>query len=454
MSRPYNAASSATLKAFIARLHFYAGLLVGPFIFVAALTGTLYVLTPQIEAALYRDVLETSSTGPAQPLVAQAQAARDYVGNDPSLFAVRPAPGEGRTTRIMFRESGHGASESRAIFVDPATLEIKGDLVAYGTSGVLPFRTTIDYLHRNMLLGDAGRFYSELAASWLWLVALGGVIMWATRRTGERARRSPQNASLRIRYLHGGTGVILAIGLVFLSVTGLTWSQWAGSRITDLRTSFGWVTPSITTRLDAAAGAGSGVDHSHHHDTPAPASASGAMGDLDRVYEAAFAAGIDSPMIEIRPPAPGEAWRVSEIDRSWPTQVDTIALHPDTMAVTSRADFETFPLVAKLVRWGIDAHMGVLFGVPNQILMALIGIGLMTTIIYGYRIWWRNRPAPGTLTQSWLAMPVAWRGIAVLLGGAIGWALPLVGLSLLAFVSIDMARWNWVRRSMSPRPAE
>ncbi|MFP3374332.1 PepSY domain-containing protein, partial [Pseudomonas sp. SIMBA_068] len=33
------------------RLHFYIGLFIAPFIFVAALTGTLYVLTPQLEQA-------------------------------------------------------------------------------------------------------------------------------------------------------------------------------------------------------------------------------------------------------------------------------------------------------------------------------------------------------------------------------------------------------------------
>ena len=292
----------------------------------------------------------------------------------------------------MFQQEGLAPSESRAIFVDPATLEIKGDLVAYGTSGVLPFRTTLDYLHRNLLLGEAGRLYSELAASWLWLVALGGIVLWATRRTGRLARRNPANARLRTRHLHGLIGVALSVGLVFVSITGLTWSGWAGERIGDLRGALGWVTPSITTKLDGAAPAGS---HSHHHEEPTAATGDAAMADLDRVLASAHAAGIDSRLVEIRPPAPGEAWRVSEVDRSWPTQVDTLALHPETMDVTSRADFETFPLIAKLVRWGIDAHMGVLFGLPNQIVMALLGIGLMAIIAYGYRIWWASRPAAG-----------------------------------------------------------
>ncbi len=47
-------------------------------------------------------------------------------------------------------------------------------MTVYGTSGVLPLRTWLDQFHRSLLLGDVGRNYSELAASWLWIAALGG----------------------------------------------------------------------------------------------------------------------------------------------------------------------------------------------------------------------------------------------------------------------------------------
>jgi uncharacterized iron-regulated membrane protein len=75
------------------------------------------------------------------------------------------------------------------------SLQVKGDLIVYGTSGVLPLRTTLDYLHRNLMLGDVGRNYSELAASWLWLGALGGVWLWWRARSDapavRRVRRAP-----------------------------------------------------------------------------------------------------------------------------------------------------------------------------------------------------------------------------------------------------------------------
>ena len=119
------------------------------------------------------------------------------------------------------------------------------------------------------------------------------------------------------------------------------------------------------------------------------------------------------------------------------------------MTVTSRADFETFPIVAKLIRWGIDAHMGILFGLPNQLLMATLGILLALTTILGYRIWWRQRPAAGaiprTLVQAWLRLAWPTKALAIASAMALGWASPLLGSSLAAFVLIDIARWKLAR---------
>jgi uncharacterized iron-regulated membrane protein len=433
-------------RAFIARLHFYIGLFVGPFILVAALTGVLFVLTPQLEEMIYAGELQARTEGAPQTLAAQAQAARRHVGEGPRLFAVRPAIAPGATTRVMFAEPGLGGSESRAVFVDPASLEIQGDLVVYGTSGTLPLRTTIDYLHRHLLLGEAGRIYSELAASWLWIATLGGVTLWFWRRP------RPKPSGVSLRRLHGTIGVALAAGFLFLSITGLTWSRWAGDHIDEMRAALGWVTPSVSTELGAAKAAGG---HADHHVHGSVASGESGPGDpallLDRVQDAARKAGIDSPSVEIRPSSgPGQAWLVREYDRRWPTQVDTLAIDVNTMTVTGRADFETFPLVAKLIRWGIDAHMGILFGLPNQLVLACFGVLMIAMIVMGYGIWWQRRPRagrmPAALVQSWRRMPAAWRWTTAGLALALGWALPALGGSLVLFLAVDAARWRLASR--------
>lgn len=440
--------SGSEFRAFITRLHFYIGLFVGPFILIAAITGTLFVLTPQLETLIYADQLRAMTQGEPRPLAEQARAARDYIGQGPRLFAVRPAPERGATTRVMFSQPGLGDSESRAIFVDPVSLRIQGDLIVYGTSGNLPLRTTIDYLHRHLLLGETGRIYSELAASWLWVAALGGVLLWLWQ--SDQAARS---AVGKLRHRHATIGIWLAVGLVFLSITGLTWSKWAGDHIDQARDYLGWTTPSVSTKLDGSSGIGSGEHASHAAADPAAPSVSGDPAILlDDIQSVARQGGIDSPFIEIRPAkAAGQAWLVREYDRSWPTQVDTVAIDHRTLSVVSRADFETFPLIAKLIRWGIDAHMGVLFGLPNQLLLAATGLALTTMIALGYVMWWKRRPSAGgmpkTVIAAWVRLSPALKLATATIAISLGWALPLMGVSTLAFILVDVWRWK-IARSM------
>jgi uncharacterized iron-regulated membrane protein len=49
--------------------------------------------------------------------------------------------------------------------------------------------------------------------------------------------------------------------------------------------------------------------------------------------------------------------------------------------------------MAKLTRWGVDFHMGILFGLANQLLLIAFGLALCVLIIWGYRMWWMRRPA-------------------------------------------------------------
>lgn len=240
--------------ALLLRLHFYAGLLVGPFIFVAALSGALFALTPQIENWLYHTELAAEATGEAQPLANQIVAARDHIGENATTY--------------------------------------------------------------------------------------------------------------------------------------------------------------------------------------------------DDVLERARAAGIDAGLLEIKPAADAtRAWVVREIDRSWPTQVDMVAIDPHSMTVTDRVDFETFPMAAKLTRWGIDAHMGILFGLPNQLFVAACALALCVIIVLGYRMWWLRRPtqagqnrptARRVWTQLTKAPPLA---LVVMAGTAIGLGLfaPVMGVSLMAFLLVDAA---------------
>ncbi|WLI76925.1 PepSY-associated TM helix domain-containing protein [Kosakonia sp. H02] len=424
------------------RLHFYIGLFVGPFIFIAALSGTLYVATPQLENWLYQDALYGVESGEHQPLAKQIAVAEQVTGGHLRLHAVRPGLSGNNTTRVMFSDPQLGVSENRAIFIDPVTLHVTGDMTVYGTSGILPLRQWIDYFHRSLLLGDIGRNYSELAASWMWIAALGGIALWFFTRPKRRITNRIQNH----RRLHVTLGWILLAGMVLFSATGLTWSQWAGGNVDKMRAAFGWMTPQVNTQLHGAAEA---VDpHAEHHMQHEGMNMPDMTPDLtqfDAVLRRAQEAGITASKVEIRPPRSMDtAWTVTEVDRGWPTRVDAVAINGSTLAVVDRTRFADFPLMAKLTRWGVDFHMGILFGVVNQVVLIAFGCALCVMIVVGYRLWWIRRPAMAndTLLHCWSGLGIAARVWVAMVALLLGLAMPVMGGSLLLFLLIDALRWK------------
>ncbi len=292
--------------------------------------------------------------------------------------------------------------------------------------------------------------YSELAASWMWVAALGGVALWFFTRPKRRLNNKVQN----YRRLHVTLGWIILGGMLLFSATGLTWSQWAGGNVDSLRATFNWMTPQLNTQLSGAPGAS---DPHAEHRMMADMKMSEVPLDLklfDAALSSAQRAGLAIAKVEIRPPRSDDsAWAVTEIDRGWPTRVDAVALDGRTMTLVDRTRFANFPLVAKLTRWGVDFHMGILFGLANQLLLIAFGAALCVMIVMGYRLWWIRRPASGsTLLHCWLQLSLAGRVITFFVALTFGLALPVMGVSLLVFILIDAARWRQhVARSVATR---
>jgi uncharacterized iron-regulated membrane protein len=253
------------VKPLLLRLHFYAGVLVAPFLVVAAVTGLLYTFTPQLDRIVYPQELTVTKVGAtSRPLAEQVAAAR-ATHPQGTLVAVRPGASEA-TTQVDFALPELG-DKSHTIYVDPYTGQVTGQLTTwYGTT---PLKTWLDDLHRNLHLGAVGRHYSELAASWLWILALGGVILWWRRHRGARTARrllTPDLAAKkgvrRTRGWHAATGVWLTTGLLILSATGLTWSRYAGAHFSAALGAVRSGTPEVSTSLTSASIPAAGA---HHH---------------------------------------------------------------------------------------------------------------------------------------------------------------------------------------------
>ena len=429
------------------RVHFFAGILVGPFILIAALSGALYVATPQLERVVYSHELSAPVAETTMTLGDQVRIAEDYIGDAAALAAVRPAPEPGDTTRVMFAQDGLGPSETRAVFVDPGTGEIRGDLTVYGTSGALPLRAWVSDLHRNLHLGEPGRLYSELAASWLGIVVVVGLGLWISRRRRARVKRDlrrPRRGATGYRRVlgwHASLGVWLVVGALFLSASGITWSTYGGANVASVRAALSWQNPSLETTV----GGGASADPHADHGVVAAPTATVSPDTFDDVLGVAQGENINVGLLEIRPPAAaGQAWVVQEIQRSFPTEVDAVAVDGDTLAVVDRVDFADYPSMAKMARWVIDIHMGSMFGVANQVVLFLVASGIAAMVVMGYVMWWKRRPTGGSARRVGSApreaLPQApLGGIALVVAVAIGvgFLLPLVGVTLAAFVIGD-----------------
>lgn len=440
------------------RLHFYAGIFVAPFILIAALTGALYAIAPTIEGFVSRDLLQVEATGPEQALSAQVGAAV-AAKPDLTLVAVAPAPSDGETTRVLFNDPALGDSERLAVFVDPHTAQPVGEAVVYGSGGALPLRTWISEFHRSLHLGETGRLYSELAASWLWVIALFGLVLWVHRVRKRRAKLSapwllaPDLSEPKRRKLnwHGAIGFWILPVVLLLSATGITWSTYAGENVTKLREELSWTTPAIDVKLPGTAGPAQSAGGDHHsagHTAPAPVDPAGRIGQLDAVWETARANGITQAAEIAIPAKPEKAFGVKELRNPGTYTIDAVAIDGVTGAVTDQLAFADWPLMAKLTNWGIAFHMGLLFGLPNQLLLLAVALGLAAMIVLGYLMWWQRRPtrkssrfavgaAPrrGVLrkTSLWITVPLLAAAVVV------GWFVPLVGLSLLGFLIVDVA---------------
>ena len=108
--------------------------------------------------------------------------------------------------------------------------------------------------------------------------------------------------------------------------------------------------------------------------------------------------------------------------------------------------FSDWPLAAKLSAWGIQLHMGTLFGVANQLALLALAVALASIIVRGYMMWWKRRPTRATgLTAGRPPLRGGIRrispmSVAVLtvVGAGVGWFVPLLGLSLVAFLAVDV----------------
>lgn len=417
------------------RWHFYAGVLVMPFLMLMALTGGLYLFKDEIDRAIYRPMIQVRAS-PAAAAPDAWLAAAERAGGGTAANVLIPASTD---EAVRFRIDRADASQ-KTVFVDPHTARVTG-VTAYG--GVME---TIKQIHSLSLFGKAMNLVVEIVAGWaIILFATGLYLWWPRRRAG--AVFAPVTADARRRPfwrdLHALTGFYVGGVILFLALTGMPWAAVWGDRFMAVVRDSGVGRPAAPPAAspwshakphDAPTGVGWTMEHAVTHASPVTDPS------LARVMDVAQAHDLPRPYVVNIPHTHDLAWTLAAQTRR---AQDARSLYVDGQTGAVKADirWDQFGVGAKAFEWGIAVHQGMQYGQVNRIVMLLGCIGIWVLAISGLVMWWKRRPPGRSRGLGAPSVPSGARVRFAVLGIVLPLAIlfPLTGASLLVALLADRA---------------
>lgn len=418
------------------RWHFYAGVFCVPFIVLLATSGGIYLFTPQINAWLDRPYDRLSLTGPHMTARAQVDAALHAVPGS-TLSAYELPRDQDDATRIIVKNR----RERIRVYVHPETLAILK---------IIPeedrFTRMVFHFHGELLMGNTGSVFVELAASWAIVMVVTGLYLWWPHDKrgfgGIVYPRLTLGSRGFWRDLHAVTGFWISLFVLFLLLTGLPWAKVWGEYFKEIRR----LTGTAVVEQDWTVGATSrntNQDPSEEHlahtgQTIFPANTGDLPLDnspLDIFLPSVRALHLPPPVFIIPPSRPEGHWTAKSDTQNRPQRVK-VMLDATTGAILKRENFEDRHMLDRMIGFGVAAHEGQLFGWPNVVLGMFTAGGLLVVVTSGILMWWRRRSSgllgapPRTQTQ-----PFSFGFIVLLLFFC--FYLPLFAASLASILLIE-----------------
>jgi uncharacterized iron-regulated membrane protein len=427
------------------RWHFYAGVVVLPFLLVLAATGLIMLYGNAFETA-FGKAYPVAPGGARQSIVAQADQARAAIPGGTTRLFVHPA---NDTHASVFLVNADG--KDHVVSVDPHDGRVLGIVVKDDTWFYWASR-----LHGTLMMGDLGDRLQEIAAGLGIVLVLSGLYLWWPRsgRDWVQALVPSFRARGRVlwRRLHMTLGFYFSVLLLFFLLSGLAWTGVWGTRIMQAWSTlpaakFDNVPLSDKTHAGMNHGAMKEVPWALEQ-TPMPASGSlvGRLGipmhaavDLDSVAAYAREVGFAEQFRINLPNGPDGVYTVSadSMDGDTRDPFGDRTLHIDRYSGKVLADirFADYSIGGKAMAAGVAFHQGNL-GPWNTILNATYCLFVIFMCISGAVLWWKRRPAGGFGAPRYPRdgrIPRAVLGIVL----AVAIAFPLTGIAILAFAAID-----------------
>lgn len=426
--------SASNLYRAVWRWHFYAGLMVLPFMITLAVTGALYLFKDEIDTAVYSDLKRVSvELSKVSPEVMVDAALTNYPGT--AVKYLDPATPQS-SAEITVTTDDFG---KLAVYVNPYSGAVLGALPDRGT-----IMWTIRYLHSLKYFGDTARLLIELAGGWSILLVGTGIYLWWPRgkKGGVVTVRGKPRNRMFWRDLHAVTGLFVGVFIVFLAITGMPWSGVWGEKVNEWANGSNFGYPS-GVRVDVPM-SGEHLDHVaktswslEQAKLPESSEAAGTPIGLNKAVETFDRLGLHRGYAVAIPGKPTGVYTGSVYPDDASQQR---VIHLDQYSGEPLIDmgFADYGLGGKWMEWGISVHMGQEFGLANQVVLLVACMGIVLLAVSAGVMWWKRRPV-GSLGVPPLPEDTrVFRGlIAILAIGGI--AFPLVGISLLVMLALDWA---------------
>ncbi|EJN00598.1 PepSY domain-containing protein [Phyllobacterium sp. YR531] len=425
---------SVSLYRAVWRWHFFAGLLVIPFMINLAVTGGLYLFKDEIDDTIfaYRNVVEPKSESLAPSLLAEnARAAvpgskvvRYRVPSDPS-HSVRVTVGT--------------SAEKTLVFVNPYSGAVLGTVPEENE-----FNLVVRRIHGLKYFGIVfNKMVEAVGGLALILVVTGFYLWWPRKQTGGVVSvRGTPSKRVFWRDLHAVTGASAGALIFFLAISGMPWSGYWGGQVNAALSSSGMGYP--TQLWDdvpvSAIPTKNVVDHAGWtvENAPVPTSTpnvSGKSVSLDQIVKSANDAGV-APGYEVSMPTGRQGVYTAAIFPDDITKQRTIHYDRYTGKPLIDINFSQYGIGGKVIEFGVGVHMGQYWGLANQIVMLLTCLAIVLTSVTAIIMWWKRRPSgrlgvPPMPSQTSVFITLT----LVILG--FGIAFPLTGFAILAMLVID-----------------
>ena len=368
--------ASITYRA-LWRWHFHAGMFCIPFVLVLALTGSIYLFKPQIDALADRNVDALQITGKRATADAQIAAALASVpGSKLFVYEIPREPDDAVRVHLYSPDD-----TGLIVYVHPGTLAILKSV-----PHTHRLTEIVRMIHAELMAGRTGAILIELAASWAIIMLGTGLFLWWPRDTrGIAGVLYPRvRAGRRVfwRDLHAVTGIWVSAFAIFLLITALPWTTVWGAGLKQTRA---LMTP------DKQEWALSPADEHAEHRREASAASITSPVTLDDIVARVAPLRLDPPVRVYLPNENAPFWRVRAETQNRP-RVRELELDARSGEVLRDKGFAEKATIDRVIGVGIAAHEGQLFGLANQLLGLFTALGLITICISAVVMWWRRRP--------------------------------------------------------------